>query len=88
MQRYHFNVYDGVASIDNEGTELVSIDEARRHALELAGELLKEEARQRRFGDDWRVEVTDHRGLILFRMDINVAETAASLQRNGPPECR
>ncbi|UDL96199.1 hypothetical protein LGH83_08475 [Lichenihabitans sp. PAMC28606] len=88
MQRYHFNVYDGVASIDNEGTELVSIDEARRHALELAGELLKEEARQRRFGDDWRVEVTDHRGLILFRMDITVAETAASLQRNGPPECR
>lgn len=74
MPRFHFNVYDGVNEIDREGTELGDCDEARIEAMRLSGEILKNTAHRLALGEDWRMEVTDERGLILFRLDFTVME--------------
>ena len=42
MPRYFFHVIDGKEIIDNEGTELADLDEARAEAIVLSGEMLKD----------------------------------------------
>ena len=77
MPRFHFNVFDGVTAIDREGTQLAGTEEARAEGLRLAGAILAEEAHKADFGKDWRLEITDGRGMILFRIDILLSESAA-----------
>lgn len=68
MPRYHFNVHDGVRVPDTDGTELPDWQTARLEAVRRAGEVLKVDAKSVAFDDDWRIEVTDGTGLILFQM--------------------
>lgn len=70
MPLFHFNVLDGVSDIDHEGTELPDVDAAWREARLLAGDIIKDESEWQKLGDEWRIEVTDHAGLILFRIDV------------------
>ncbi len=73
MPRYHFNVLDGTAYIDKTGIELASIDDAKREARRYAGTMLADSAsfQSRR---EWRVEVTDHQGLALFRLGVSMTD--------------
>ena len=77
MPRFHFNVYDGITDIDRIGTVLVDAGEARLEAVRLAGEIFKSNAKLIALGEDWRMEVTDGTGLILFRFDFSIMATAA-----------
>ena len=77
VPRFHFNVFDGVSDIDTEGTELPSWEEARFEAIRLAGEIIRDDSKRIAVGEDWRLEVTDETGLILFRLDFNVMEAPA-----------
>lgn len=77
MPRFYFNIYDGVSLPDNTGTELAGWDEARIEAIRLAGEVLKDQAKQISLGEEWRLEVTDRSGLVLFRLDFTVIEAPA-----------
>ena len=70
MPLFHFNVLDGVTDIDKEGTDLPDVDAAWREARVLASEMIKSDREWEKLGDDWRIEVTDHAGIILFRIDI------------------
>lgn len=79
MPRYHFNVYDGVSEPDLTGTELADWQVARLEAIRLAGQILKDEAHRIALGEDWRIEVTDSTGLILFQMTFLVVEAPAML---------
>lgn len=72
MPRYHFNIYDGISTHDRDGMELPNLGEARRVALRRASLLLDEEELQGRLGEDWRMEVTDETGRLLFRLDFIV----------------
>lgn len=81
MPRYHFNVYDGSDSLDQDGTELPSWQSARLEAIRLAGEILKDEADRIAVSEDWRIEVTDDTGLVLFHMAFVI--TAASAIGGG-----
>ena len=72
MPRYHFNVYDGVILLDKKGVELPDSNFARREAIRYSGSLLEESGQQDNLGSEWRMEVTDDRGLILFQLDFNV----------------
>ena len=72
MPRYHFNVYDGYSTHDRDGMQLADVHEARREALRLAINLLDDEAASGRLGDDWRMEVTNEAGGLLFRIDFIV----------------
>ena len=77
MPRYHFNVYDGVTAIDKEGTQHANVAEARIEAMRFAARHLHEEAENGVLGEEWRVEVTDGRGMILFRIDVMMSASAA-----------
>lgn len=77
MPRYHFNVHDGVSSLDHDGTELPDWKAARLEAVRLAGEILKDEAERVVLGEDWRIEVSDDTGLVLFHMAFVITEPSA-----------
>ena len=81
MPRYYFHVYDGRSAPDAEGTELRDWPAARRGAIQLAGVLIAEQADALAPGEDWRLEVADERGLILFRLDLSMAESSAIARR-------
>ena len=80
---FHFNVLDGVADMDREGTELPDVDTAWREARFLASEMVKSDGEWKKLGDEWRIEVTDHSGMILFRID--VAAMRSPLMRTERP---
>ncbi|MDR4305661.1 hypothetical protein IHQ68_03365 [Chelatococcus sambhunathii] len=77
MPRFHFNVYDGETSIDEAGTELPDLVFARREAIRYSGELLEDAGRREGLGPEWRMEVTDESGLILFALHFVVIEAPA-----------
>jgi hypothetical protein len=43
------------------------------------GELLKDHAEQIRVDEEWRVDVTDDQGLILYVMEIGASDSAATM---------
>ena len=77
MPRFHFNVHDGTNIPDVEGAELPNLDAARREAVKLSGALLRDHADQFWTGEQWTMDVTDERGLILFSL-LFVATNAPS----------
>ncbi|MBB3903258.1 DUF6894 family protein [Methylobacterium brachythecii] len=78
----HFHIYVGFTARDPNGTELPDYAAARRTALRMAGELIVEECREVKLGEEWRLEVTDEADLVLFRIDFNITESAAVLRAN------
>ena len=78
MPRYFFHVHDGTVMRDRDGTELPDLQTARAEALMLAGKIIGDAGARRDLGEEWVIEVTDETGLILFRMDFVVAESAAT----------
>lgn len=79
MPRFHFNVYDGVSIPDLNGAELANAREARLEAIRYAGELMTDHPERIALGEDWRMEVTDPTGLILFHLDFSCSATAATI---------
>ncbi|KAB1071210.1 DUF6894 family protein [Methylobacterium planeticum] len=77
MPRYFFHVHDGVSLLDHEGTELADWHQAQFHAIRTAGEIISDNAKRLKLGEDWKMEVTDEVGLVLFRLDFHVASSAA-----------
>ncbi len=74
VPRCHFNVLDGTAYIDETGVELAGIDEAKREARRYAGTMLAESAKVSTPDREWSVEVTDHKGLGLFRLGVSMID--------------
>ena len=74
MPRFHFNFYDGVTDIDRTGVELADWREARLVAIQHAGTIFKSDPKRLALGEEWRMEVTDDTGLVLFRLDFSVME--------------
>jgi len=77
MTRYHFNISCGINLPDEEGVELADTQTVRRQALLSAGEMLRDAGRGGPFGRDWNMIVTDDMGLVLFRLDFQIIESAA-----------
>lgn len=80
MPRFYFNVHDGKSGLDMIGTELSDCRAARIEAIRLAGEILKDEAPHIALDNDWRTEVTGHRGLVLFQIALLMTETPLPLR--------
>lgn len=78
MPRYHFNVYDGRNITDDVGTELPDATFARREAIRYSGALLEDDADSLPVGEDWRMEVTDDAGLILFSLTFTVVASTGA----------
>ena len=60
MSRYYFNLKDGRTSLDEEGVELATLQEARNMAIRNSGEVLRDGAGQSLWsGEPWSLWVTD-----------------------------
>ncbi len=66
MPNYFFNLADGHVSLDQEGSEVVSLEQARIEAVIYAASLLKDKPEEVWAGGNWRVEVVDERGKLVF----------------------
>jgi len=79
MPHYFFNVHDGATYTDKTGAELADLAAARAVALRLTADLLRDDDE---FWDsgDWKMDVTDASGLILFTL-MFMALDAPALRR-------
>jgi hypothetical protein len=60
MPRFYFNVDDDRTTLDQEGTELPDIETARREAVTIAAEVLRDGSGKVVWGGKpWRMWVTD-----------------------------
>ena len=62
MPRYFFHVIDGKEIIDNEGTLLAGVDEARAEAIVVSGEMLRDLGGKFWGNGQWQIRVTDEAG--------------------------
>ena len=81
MPRFHFNIRDGKEVLDREGIELEDLQAARGHGIRCAGNAIAQEMNDLSSEENWRLEVTDSSGLVMFRMDFMVTESAASARQ-------
>ena len=75
MPLYHFHIMDGFQQEDEEGSELPTIQSARKEALTLAGELLRERANMPDAPTSWQMRVTDDKDLTLFVLEFLLTES-------------
>jgi hypothetical protein len=68
MPRYFFNVIDGRSIIDNQGSELAGLKEARVEAIQLAGAILRDEGDTFWNGEEWHMNVTDASGQSVLKL--------------------
>ena len=74
MPRYFFNVIDGRSIIDNEGSELAGLKDARIEAIQLAGAILRDEGDTFWNGEEWHMHVTDASGLSVLKLRFSVED--------------
>ncbi len=68
MPRYNFGSVDGDRDPDVYGVELANDTAARAYAIKYAGEVLQSDPRTLSAHGQWRVEVTDAEGHLLFNV--------------------
>lgn len=69
MPRFYFHAQDGKLTPDREGVELADVEEARRHAIKLSGEILTREGARFWSGEDWQISALDSRGVHIFSLN-------------------
>ena len=74
MPLYFFNVYDGYSKPDTDGTDLPDIYTAQSEAIRLSGEILREEGGKFWNNTEWRLEVTNASGTVLFILRFSAHE--------------
>ena len=72
MPRYYFNVIDGLAGPDLEGSEFPDIGAAQIAAVRLCGELIKEMDGKAWEEPRWRLQVTGQDKSILLTFTFSV----------------
>jgi hypothetical protein len=74
---YFFNVDDGDSDLDSEGTELKNLAVAKCEAVKLAGRIICDAGDTFWDRAEWRLTVTDEKGLSLFELYILGTESPA-----------
>ncbi|MBM6583795.1 hypothetical protein ILT44_26695 [Microvirga sp. BT689] len=74
MPRYFFHILDGYSVRDTEGTELPDIYAAQDQAIRTSGEILRDMGAEFWNGTEWKLEVTDESGQILFVLRFSAEE--------------
>ena len=82
MPRYFFHRTDGYVDHDNEGVELADLRAVRTEAVMFAGASLRDDPDQVWGGQDFRIEVTDAQGMLLFTVVTLAIDTVAAMK--GP----
>jgi len=72
VPRYFFHITDGQAYRDDIGTELPSLEEARREARATFGDLMRN--RDQWKTDEWQVAISDVEGRTLLTLNVLIEE--------------
>ena len=86
MPRYFFHVIDGTSVRDEDGTELPDIYVAQAEAIRLSGEVLRDMGARFWDGTEWRLEVADEGGRVLFTLRFSAEERLAEPSAGPGPE--
>jgi hypothetical protein len=78
MPRYFFATADGSRERDDEGLELSDNNAARRAAIRYAGAIMEGDPNVLWDGQDFRIEVTDEKGRLLFTVITLAVDAPAS----------
>jgi hypothetical protein len=76
-KRFHFQVRTGTHVMVTEFADLPDTDHARVEAAKRIGLLLHAHAGKLWADEDWQMDVTDERGLILFVINVQALQSAA-----------
>jgi hypothetical protein len=79
MPRYFFHVIDGYTARDTDGTDLPDIYAAQEQAIHMSGEILRDMGGKFWNGTEWKLEVADEYGQILFVLRFSAEEQPVSL---------
>ena len=77
MPRFHFQVRTDTHVLLAEAADLPGTTEARVEASRRVGELLRDHAAAIWADEEWRMDVTDHAGLILFVIQVSAMKSPA-----------
>jgi hypothetical protein len=85
MPRFHIELRSTshvatTLEVDRDDLAAVRVEVAR-----FVGELLTDHAAQIWSDEDWQVEATDEKGLILFTMNVFASDTAATMMPRRQP---
>jgi hypothetical protein len=78
MMTYHFQVRTDTHVMLAEAVDFRNADEARVDAARRVGILLQEHAAKLWADENWQMDVTDGRGLVLFVIYVQAAKSAAT----------
>ena len=85
MPRYHFNVVSGASLLDRDGIDLPDLRTAQTEAVRFSAQSLSDLAETFWDTEEWRLNVTDEEGLILFHLHITgMRAPAFRPERHGP----
>lgn len=88
MPRYHIELRTQDRIWDTLDVVMGDTNEVRVEVAQFIGELLKDHADKIWVDEEWRVDVTDETGLVLFVMHLMVTNSAAvaPMRYTGPQE--
>lgn len=75
---FHFEVRTETHVLLTDAASLADLNEARVEAARRVGEVLREHAALLWVDEEWRMDVTDGEGLILFVIMISAMQSAAT----------
>ena len=79
MANYHIKLRTAGKVWETVPVESDDLTALRTELAAFVGELLKDHAQQVWSDEDWRVDVTDENGLILYVMHVLATDTAATM---------
>ena len=80
---FNFQVRTNTHVMVTESMDLSNSDEARVEAAKRIGLLLHAHAGELWTDEDWQMDVTDGRGLVLFVINISAMRSSATLLNSG-----
>jgi hypothetical protein len=86
MPRYFFHVIDGKKLIDDEGTELLGLRQARTEAIQLAGAILRDEGDTFWNGIEWHMNVTDASGQSVLKLRFSADDNGIAPEEDRKAE--
>lgn len=79
MTHYNFELRTEGRVWETVTVQSQDLDALRIELAMFVGELLRDHARQIWIDQDWRIDVTDQTGMILYVMQITTSESAATM---------
>lgn len=78
MPLFQFQVFDGRSAVSPDTVELADLAAARREGIGRSGASLVLDAHVIESKNDWRIDVTDQKGTLLFRYDFTMTIAPAA----------